>query len=116
MSEQDAYNIPVPSEEINGSTFTFEDIRKLSPNNVQTIIKATDKDILPIALKGSSDITKKIFLSNMQEQEVTTILKSLKEMGAIKLSDVIGAQQSIVTMLKEMVENKNIEMTYTKQE
>ena len=41
--------------------FTFEDLQRLDPAGVQTLLRAVDKDKLVIALKGASEELRDLF-------------------------------------------------------
>src|SRR5262245_22394837 len=56
------------SEKIKALMFTFEDLGRLDPGSVQTLLRSVDKTKLSIALKGSSEPMRELFLSNMSER------------------------------------------------
>src|SRR5919199_2895088 len=56
------------AERIKGLMFTFEDLTKLDGNALQTLLRATDKAKLPVALKGASPTLRDLFFSNMSER------------------------------------------------
>ena len=51
------------AERIRALMFTFEDLSKVDPSGVQTLMRAIDKDKLAIALKGASETIKDLFFS-----------------------------------------------------
>ncbi|HEX2560527.1 flagellar motor switch protein FliG, partial [Phenylobacterium sp.] len=53
------------AERIRALMFVFEDLSKLDPGGVQTLLRSVDKDQLALALKGSSDALREMFFSNM---------------------------------------------------
>src|ERR1700709_2611393 len=56
------------AERIRALMFVFEDLSKLDPGGVQTLLRAVEKDKLALALKGASDVLRDIFFSNMSER------------------------------------------------
>ena len=48
--------------------FTFDDLQRLAPMAIQTLLRSVEKDRLPVALKGASDKIKDLFLTNMSER------------------------------------------------
>src|SRR5437868_2993056 len=56
------------AEKIKALMFTFEDLQKIDPSGIQTIIRVVDKTRLPLALKGASEILRNLFFSNMSER------------------------------------------------
>src|SRR5690349_8227648 len=53
------------AERIKALMFTFEDLGKLDPGSVQTLLRHVEKDKLGLALKGSTDTLRDVFFSNM---------------------------------------------------
>ena len=47
--------VPDSAEKIRGLMFTFEDLQRLDPSAVQTLIRACDKEQMPVALKGATE-------------------------------------------------------------
>src|SRR5437588_11929572 len=50
------------AERIRALMFVFEDLSKLDPGGVQTLLRAVEKDQLGLALKGASDSLREMFL------------------------------------------------------
>lgn len=93
---------PEAAEKIRSLMFTFEDLGKVDPTSIQTIIRAVDKDKLPPALKGASDAIKDLFFSNMSERAAKIMKEDMGSMGPIRLKDVEEAQQYIVNVAKDL--------------
>ncbi len=93
---------PDSAEKIRNLMFTFEDLGKLDPSSIQTIIRAIDKDKLPIALKGATDTLRDLFFSNMSERAAKILREDMAALGPARLKDVEDAQQYIVNTTKEL--------------
>ena len=93
---------PDAAEKIRSLMFTFEDLGGLDPTSIQTIIRAADKEKLPIALKGATDTLKDLFFSNMSERAAKIMKEDMGSMGPIRLRDVEEAQQYIVNTAKDL--------------
>ena len=93
---------PEAAEKIRSLMFTFEDLGKLDPASVQTLIRAVDKDKLPIALKGSTETIRDLFFSNMSERASKIMKEDMAAMGPVRLKDVEEAQQYIVNVAKDL--------------
>ena len=94
--------IPDSAEKIRSLMFTFEDLLKLDPASIQTVIRAIDKEKLPVALKGSTDSLKDLFFDNMSERAAKIMKEDMEAMGPVRLKDVEEAQQYIVTVTKDL--------------
>jgi len=93
---------PDSAEKIRSLMFTFEDLVRLDPASVQAVIRASDKDKLPIALKGATDTLKDLFFSNMSERASKILKEDITSMGPVKLKDVEEAQTLIVNVAKDL--------------
>ncbi len=95
-------SIPDSAEKIRSLMFTFEDLSKLDPASVQTLIRAADKEKLPIALKGATETMRDLFFSNMSERAAKIMKEDMAAMGPVRLKDVEEAQQYIVNVAKDL--------------
>jgi len=93
---------PDAAEKIRSLMFTFEDLLKLDSQSMQTVIRAVDKEKLPIALKGATDTLKDLFFNNMSERAAKIMKEDMAAMGPVRLKDVEEAQQYIVTVTKDL--------------
>ncbi|HEX9835272.1 MAG TPA: flagellar motor switch protein FliG [Alphaproteobacteria bacterium] len=90
------------AEKIKALMFTFEDLTKLDPSGVQTLIRTVDKSKLAVALKGASEQLKDLFFSNMSERAGKILREDMESMGPVRLRDVDEAQTHLVTTAKEL--------------
>ena len=82
--------------------FTFEDLSRMDPAGVQTLLRAVDKDKLTIALKGASEELKDLFFSNMSERAAKLLREDMQSLGPMRLKDVEDAQTAMVTAAKDL--------------
>lgn len=90
------------AEKVKSLMFTFEDLGKLDPGGVQTLMRSVDKTKLPIALKGASEAVRDLFLSNMSERASKMLKEDMAAMGPVRMKDVEEAQMSMVNLAKEL--------------
>ena len=93
---------PESAEKIRSLMFTFEDLTKLDPSGIQTIIRAVDKDKLTTALKGSTESLRDLFFSNMSERAAKIMKEDMTSMGPVRLKDVEETQQYVVSVAKDL--------------
>lgn len=93
---------PDSVEKIRSLMFTFEDLQKLDPASIQTLIRAVDKDKLTIALKGGTEAIKDLFFSNMSERAAKIMKEDMAAMGPVRLRDVEESQQYVVNIVKDL--------------
>jgi flagellar motor switch protein FliG len=90
------------AEKVRSLMFTFEDLGKLDPGGVQTLLRNVEKDKLPLCLKGASEALRDLFLSNMSERASKMLKEDMAAMGPVRLRDVEEAQLAMVTVAKEL--------------
>lgn len=90
------------AERIRALMFVFEDLSKLDPGGVQTLLRAVDKDSLGLALKGASEPLREMFFSNMSERASKIMREDMESMGPVRLKDVDAAQMAMVQVAKDL--------------
>ena len=90
------------AERIRALMFVFEDLSKLDPGGVQTLLRAVEKDQLALALKGASDTLREMFFSNMSERASKIMREDMESMGPVRLKDVDTAQMAMVQVAKDL--------------
>ncbi len=91
-------------EQIRRLMFVFEDILLVDDRGIQAVLKEIDNDELALACKtASEDLREKIF-KNMSERAAVLIREDMEFMGPVRISDVEGAQQRIVDVVRRLVD------------
>jgi len=96
------------AEKIKALMFTFEDLMKLDPAGIQTLLRNVDKDRLGICLKGASDAVRDLFFSNMSERAAKILREDMEALGPVRLRDVDEAQMEIVNVAKDLADKGEI--------
>lgn len=90
------------AERIRALMFVFEDLSKLDPGGIQTLLRSTPKEQLALALKGASDKLRDMFFSNMSERAAKIMREDMDSMGPVRLKDVDAAQVGMVQVAKDL--------------
>ena len=90
------------AERIRALMFVFEDLSKLDPGGIQTLLRAVEKDQLALALKGASESLRELFFSNMSERASKIMREDMESMGPVRLKDVDQAQMAMVQVAKDL--------------
>src|SRR3989344_592298 len=90
------------AERIRALMFVFEDLAKLDPGGIQTLLRAVEKDQLALALKGASESLRELFFSNMSERAAKIMREDMESMGPVRLKDVDQAQMAMVQVAKDL--------------
>ena len=96
------------AERIRALMFVFEDLSKLDPGGVQTLLRAVDKDSLGLAMKGASEGLREMFFSNMSERASKIMREDMESMGPVRLKDVDAAQMAMVQVAKDLAAKGDI--------
>lgn len=96
------------AEKIKSLMFTFDDLAKLDATGVQTVLREVDKDKLGIALKGSNDEIKDLFLSNMSERAAKILREDMESMGPVRVREVDESQTYVVGIAKNLADKGEI--------
>ncbi len=94
--------VPESAEKIRSLMFTFEDLQKITPAGIQAIVRACDKEKLPIALKGATETLRDLFFSNMSERAAKIMKEDMAAMGPVRLKDVEESQLHVVSVAKDL--------------
>ncbi len=98
------------ADKIKALMFTFEDLQRLTPAALQVLMRAIDKDKLPLALKGASERLREMFFANLSERAGKMLRDDIDALGPIKLRDVDAAQAAVVVSAKELAASGQIEI------
>jgi flagellar motor switch protein FliG len=90
------------AERIRALMFVFEDLSKLDPGGIQTLLRVVEKSQLALALKGASDSLRNMFFSNMSERASKIMRDDMENMGPVRLRDVDQAQMAMVQVAKDL--------------
>src|ERR1700688_2882712 len=104
------------AERIKALMFTFDDLIRLTPQAVQILLRATEKDKLPVALKGASEKIREMFLKNMSDRAGKILKDDIEGLGPVRLRDVDDAQSGIVILAQELAAQGQIEIAESKDE
>jgi flagellar motor switch protein FliG len=96
------------AERIKALMFTFEDLAKLDPGSIQTLLRNVEKDKLGLALKGATDGLRDVFFSNMSERAGKILRDDMEAMGPVRLKDVDEAQMRMVNVAKDLANKGEI--------
>jgi flagellar motor switch protein FliG len=90
------------AERIKALMFTFEDLSKLDPAGVQTLLRVVDKPKLGLALKGASEQLRDLFFTNMSERAAKILREDMASMGPVRVRDVDDSQMYMVQLAKDL--------------
>jgi flagellar motor switch protein FliG len=104
------------AERVKSLMFTFDDLARLTPAAVSTLMRSVEKEKLPIALKGASEDIRTLFLGCLSERAAQLLRDDIAALGPVRLRDVEEAQTQIVLMAKELGSQGEIEINERQEE
>jgi flagellar motor switch protein FliG len=96
---------PDLSAEIRQKMFTFDDLVMIDARGLQEIIKVVPRGTLTLALRGAADVIRQLFFKNMSERSAKMLADDIEAQGAQKQSDVLKAQQEVLTEVRKLEES-----------
>lgn len=99
------------AERIKSLMFTFDDLARLTAPAAQTLLRAIERDKLPIALKGASELVRDLFFRNLSERAAKMLREDIEALGPVRLRDVDEAQAGIVLLAKDLAAQGEIEIS-----
>jgi flagellar motor switch protein FliG len=96
--------------------FTFDDLVKLDPGSIQTLLRGTDKEILAIALKGASESVRDFFFGNMSSRAAKNLTDEIGGLGPLRLKQIDDAQSKMVQTAKDLASKGEITITKNRAE
>lgn len=99
---------PELADEVKSRMFMFEDIITLDDRSVQLVLRQIDGAELALALKGVSDVVRTKVTSNLSERAAENLLEEVELLGAVRLTQVEEAQQSIIRTIRQLEEQGQI--------
>jgi flagellar motor switch protein FliG len=97
--------LPDSAQRIKQLMFTFEDLMRLDPVSLQTVIRRSDPGQLAIALKGAETAQRERFLSVMSDRGRLILEDEIENMGPVRMRDVHEAQGGIVQTAKSLADD-----------
>lgn len=104
------------STRIRSLMFTFDDLSKLDPASVQTLLRAVEKDTLGTALKGAAEPIRNFFLGNMSTRAAKNMQEEMNARGPVRLKEVDDAQTKIINFAKDLAAKGEIMITKNRAE
>ena len=93
---------PALAKKISESLFNFDDIKELTPQGLQTLIKEADYNDLLLSFKLASAEVQGLFLQNMSERKREMLKADFESLPPTKKSEIEEAQKRILMKVDEL--------------
>jgi len=98
------------ADEVRSRMFMFEDIVHLDNRSVQLVLRQVNDGELALALKGVSETVRDKITSNLSSRAAETLLEEVELLGAVRLTQVEEAQQSVIRKIRQLEEQGQIQI------
>lgn len=99
---------PDLADEVKMHMFVFEDIKILSDQFIQRVLKEVDFKDLALAMRGANEEVHARIYKNMSKRAADMLREEIEFMGPVRLKEVEQAQQKIVTTIRKLDESGEI--------
>jgi flagellar motor switch protein FliG len=82
--------------------FTFEDLLLLDATAMRDVVAKLDRKLLVVALKGTSDQLKNLFMQCMSQRGAEMLREDMEAAGPVRIREVESAQQQILTVVQQL--------------
>ncbi|WP_121253530.1 flagellar motor switch protein FliG [Nocardioides ferulae] len=96
------------ADQVRSRMFMFEDITMLDDKSVQQVLRQVDSGALALALKGVSDAVRAKITANLSSRAAETLLEEVELLGAVRLTQVEEAQQTVIRVIRQLEEQGQI--------
>jgi flagellar motor switch protein FliG len=107
LEQMDAQDAKV-AEAVRNLMFVFDDLGKLSDQDIQVLLREVDQRDLAISLKAATDELRNRLLSNVPEQAREAITQEVEYLGPMRLREVEQVQLRIVQLVRRLEEEGRI--------
>ena len=99
---------PGSGEKIRALMFTFEDLAKLDPASLQTILGNVDRAVLTLALKGAEPSVTEAFFANITQRAASLLREEIANAGPVRRSEIDAARADVLTVARALVKRGDL--------
>jgi len=102
-------NDEVLSEKIQDEMFVFDNLVDLDDRSIQTLLREVESKSLTRAVKGADQGVKEKIMRNMSRRASEMLEEDIEAVGPVRLSEVEAAQKEILTIVRRLADDGQIE-------
>jgi flagellar motor switch protein FliG len=88
--------------------FSFEDLGRLQPADLQRVLREVDSSSLAISMKSASESLREKFYAAISKRAAESLREEIEMLGPVRLKDVETAQDSIIQVVRRLEEEGQI--------
>jgi flagellar motor switch protein FliG len=90
--------------------FSFEDLGRLQPPDLQRVLREVDSTSLAISMKSASESLRDKFYAAISKRAAESLREEIDLLGPVRLKDVEAAQDSIIQVVRRLEEEGQISL------
>ena len=95
-------------QSIQESMFVFDNLILSDDRSLQTLLRATDTELLVLALKGADEPLREKLFGCMSKRAAANIQDEMEALGPVRLTEVQAAQKDIINVARKMSDEGTI--------
>ncbi|MCK4305245.1 MAG: flagellar motor switch protein FliG [Candidatus Eisenbacteria sp.] len=95
---------PTLAAKIKSFLFTFEDVLKLTDDDLRTVLKEVDSSTLVLAMKAASEELKEKIFGNISQRAAEMLRDEMEFMGPVRLKNVEESQARVIDVILRLDE------------
>ena len=88
--------------------FSFEDLSRLQPADLQRVLREVDSSSLAISMKSASESLRDKFYAAISKRAAESLKEEIEMLGPVRLKDVEIAQDAIIQVVRRLEEEGQI--------
>lgn len=96
------------SAAIRKKLFSFEDLNRLQPADLQRVLREIDSANLAISMKSASETLRSRFYASISKRAAESLREEIELLGPVRLKDVEAAQDAIIQVVRRLEEEGEI--------
>ncbi len=90
--------------------FSFEDLGRLQPADLQRVLREVDSSNLAVAMKSASETLRAKFYAAISKRAAESLKEEIELLGPVRLKDVEVAQDAIIQVVRRLEEEGQISL------
>lgn len=96
--------------EIRKKMFSFEDLIRLQPSDMQRVMREVDTSSLATAMKSASEPLREKIYGALSKRAAEGLKEEIELLGPVRLRDVEAAQEAVITSVRRLEEEGQISL------
>ena len=109
LSRIEERNAPLAAA-IRKKLFSLEDMAKMSPGDIQKVLRTVESADICMVLKNASDKVRKALLGGLSKRAADSLREELENLGPVRIQNIEEAQDRIVAIISGLAEAGEISL------